>query len=191
MAADNFLVFTGAATGGLLIGKATQPEGETTDDEMMKVKAVELASFSFEITQAETTGSGTTGASAGRAKFGEMTIEKDVDQSTAPLFNACAGGAHFPTLLVVARKSGGSHLKFLQYMFSQVFVTGISWSGAGGEENPKETVKFRYGAMGIQYIQQKPDGTQGTKLSASWSVITNDNTMGTAASGSYMPDTSA
>jgi type VI secretion system secreted protein Hcp len=191
MAADNFLVFTGAATGGLLLGKATQPEGETTDDEMAKVKAVELASFSFEITQADTGGSGTTGSSAGRAKFGEMTIEKDVDQATAPLFNACAAGAHFPTLLVVSRKSGGSHLKHLQYMFSQVFVTGINWSGAGGEENPKETVKFRFGAMGVQYIQQKPDGTQGTKLSASWCVIDNTNTMGPNAAPSYMPDTSS
>jgi type VI secretion system secreted protein Hcp len=188
MAADNFLVFTGAATGGLLIGKATQPEGESTDDEMAKVKAVELASFSFEITQAETGGSGTTGASAGRAKFGEMTIEKDIDQSTASLFNACAGGAHFPTLLVVARKAGGSHLKYIQYMFSQVFVTGVNWSGAGGEENPKETVKFRFGAMGVQYIQQKPDGTQGTKMSASWNALLNDNS---APAGSYMPDTSS
>lgn len=183
MASDNFLIFTGAATGGLLQGKAVQPEGESTDDEMAKVKAVELASFSFEVTQSETTGSGTTGSSAGRAKFGEMTIEKDVDQATAPLFNACAGGAHFPTLLIVSRKSGGDHLKFLQYMFSQVFVTNISWSGADGDTNPKESVKFRFGAMGVQYIQQKPDGTQGTKVSAGWSAIDNSPTMPT---GSFM-----
>jgi len=191
MAADNFLVFTGAATGGLLVGKATQPEGESTDDAMAKVKAIELASFSFDIEQAQTTGSGTTGAGAGKVKFGEFTIEKDVDQSTAPIFNACTAGAHFPTMLIAVRKSGGSHLLYLQYMFSQVFVTSVGWNGAGGDDNPKETVKFRFGAMGIQYIQQKPDGTQGTKMTASWSLLTNDNTMGTAASGAYLPDTSA
>jgi len=191
MAADNFLVFTGAATGGLLIGKATQPEGESTDDAMAKAKAIEIASFGFGLSMPDTTGSGTTGSSVGRIKWDEFTIEKDVDQSTAPLFNACSAGAHFANMLIAVRKSGGSHLLYLQYMFSQVFVTNVSWSGGDGDTNPKETVKFRFGAMGVQYIQQKPDGTQGTKLSAAWSAIENTNSMGDAASGAYLADTSA
>jgi len=194
MAADNFLIFPSAATGGLLIGKATQPEGESTDDWMAQHKAVEIASFSFGISQAETTGSGTTGASAGKAKFDEFTVEKDVDQSTAPLFNACTAGAHYPGLLLVARKSGGTHLLFVQYVFAQVFVTAVNWSGAGGEENPKETIKFKFGAMGIQYIQQKPDGSEGTKMSASWSVLTNDNTLTVPSGGAapaYLPGSQA
>jgi type VI secretion system secreted protein Hcp len=189
MAADNFLYFPSAASGGLLIGKATQPEGESTDDWMSKKKAVEIASFGFGISQAETTGSGTTGSSAGKAKFEEFTIEKDVDQASAPLFVACTAGAHFPAVMLIIRKTGGSNLLYLQYIFQQVFVTGVNWSGGGGEENVKESIKFKFGAMGIQYIQQLPTGAEGKKMSASWSAVTNTATLdvpGGSAAPSYL-----
>jgi len=189
MAADNFLYFPGAATGGLLTGKATQPEGESTDDWMSKKKAVEIASFTFGMAQADTTSSGTTGSSAGKAKFEEFQIEKDVDQASAPLFVACTAGAHFPSLMLIIRKPGGSNLLYVQYIFSQVFVTGVNWTGGGGEENVKETIKFKFGALGIQYIQQLPTGGEGKKMSASWSVVTNTATLdvpGGAAPPAYL-----
>jgi type VI secretion system secreted protein Hcp len=174
MAADNFLWFPDAAVSGAWVqGKAAKPEGETTDDRFVAKKALEIMSFSFGVAQAETSGSGTTGASAGKAKFEEFSIERNVDQASAPLFNSCTGGAHFPNIVLAIRKAGGDPLLYLQYIFRQVFVTNISWSGGGGEEGFKETVKFKFGAMGIQYIQQKADGTQGTKLAAAWSTIDN------------------
>ena len=173
MAADNFLWFPSAATGGLLSSKATKPEGETTDSWFSKDKALEILSFGFGVSQAETSGSGTTGASAGKAKFEEFSIEKFVDLASVPLYNACTAGAHFPSIMLAIRKAGGTNLLYLQYIFRMVFVTGINWSGGGGEEPPKETIKFKFGAMGIQYISQKADGGEGTKLTASWSTTTN------------------
>lgn len=178
MAADNFLWFPDAATGGTWVqGKATKPEGETTDDVFTAKKALEILSFSMGVTQAETTGSGTTGASAGKAKFDEFSIEKFVDQASAPLYNACTGGAHFPSVMLAIRKAGGSPLLYLQYIFREVFVTNISWSGGGGEEGFKETIKFKFGALGIQYIQQLPDGTQGKKLAGAWSTTSNTSSL--------------
>ncbi len=173
MAADNFLWFPAAATGGLLTGKSSQPEGETTDNWFSQKKALEVLSFTFGVNQAETTGSASTGAGAGKAKFDEFSIEKAVDLSSVPLYNACTAGAHFPSVMLAVRKAGGSNLLYLQYIFRMVFVTGISWSGGGGEEAPKETIKFKFGAMGIQYIQQKADGTEGTKMNGLWSTATN------------------
>lgn len=194
MAADNFLWFPAAATGGLLIGKATQPEGETTDDWFSKKKALEVLSFSFGVSQAETTGSGTTGASAGKAKFEEFTIEKYVDQSSCPLYNACTAGAHYPSVMLAIRKAGGSNLLYLQYIFRQVFVTGINWSGGSGEENPKETIKFKFGAMGIQYIQQLATGGEGTKMVGAWSTTTNQPSLavpGLSAEPQYLDGSQA
>ena len=173
MAADNFLWFPAAATGGLLSGKATQPEGETTDNWFSKKKALEVLSFGFGVSQAETSGSGSTGASAGKAKFEEFTIEKYVDLASVPLYNACTAGAHFPSIMLAVRKAGGTNLLYLQYIFRMVFVTGINWSGGGGEEAPKETIKFKFGAMGIQYIQQTASGGEGTKIQGLWSTTTN------------------
>jgi len=173
MAADNFLWFPSPATGGLLVGKASQPEGETTDGWFSKKKALEVLSFSFGVAQAETTGSGSTGAGAGKAKFEEFSIEKAVDLASVPLYNACTAGAHFPSLMLAIRKAGGSNLIYIQYIFRMVFVTGINWSGGGGEEAPRETIKFKFGAMGIQYIPQKADGGEGIKIQGLWSTTTN------------------
>src|ERR1035438_296818 len=92
MAADNFLWFPDPASGGLLTSGADKPQGASNDEWFSKKGAVELASFGFGVAQADTSGSGTSGASAGKAKFEEFTIEKDVDQASAPLFGACAGG---------------------------------------------------------------------------------------------------
>jgi type VI secretion system secreted protein Hcp len=173
MAADNFLWFPAAATGGLLIGKSSQPEGETTDSWFSKKKALEVLSFTFGVSQAETTGSGSTGAGAGKAKFDEFSIEKNVDLASVPLYNACTAGAHFPSVMLVIRKAGGSNLLYVQYIFRMVFVTGINWNGGGGEEAPKESIKFKFGAMGIQYISQKPDGSEGIKMNGMWSMASN------------------
>jgi type VI protein secretion system component Hcp len=189
MAADNFLWFPAAATGGLLIGKATQPAGETTDNWFSKLNALEVLSFGFGVSQAETSGSGTTGAGAGKSKFEEFTIEKYVDLASVPIYNACTAGAHFPSLMLAIRKVGGTNLLYLQYIFRMVFVTGISWSGGGGEEAPKETIKFKFGAMGIQYIQQLATGAEGTKLQAMWSTTQNKPTLdvtGLSAAPSFL-----
>lgn len=188
MAADNFLWFPKPAKGGMLTGKAPQPEGESFDSFFKSKKALEVLSFSFGVAQAETAGSQSSGAGAGKAKFEEFSIEKACDLSSVPLYGACAAGAHFPEVWLVIRKAGGSNLLYLQYIFLMVFVTGINWSGGSGEEAPKETVKFRFGAMGLQYTQQKPDGTAGTKMSGAWSVVDNkpDLTIDGVAGPSYM-----
>jgi type VI protein secretion system component Hcp len=189
MPADNFLYFSKAATGSMLTTAGTQPEGETADHWFAtsgspakgtfsnKTSALEISSFSFGVAQAETSASSTGGASAGKVKFEEFSIERNVDQASCPLFNACTSGAHFPSVMLAVRKAGGSPLLYLQYCFRQVFVTGINWSGGGGEEGFKETVKFKFGAMGIRYIQQTATGGEGTKMEAAWNTTNNTATL--------------
>src|SRR5271165_3605217 len=98
MACDNFIWFPAAATGGLLSEAATKPQGETTDKWFSTKGALECLSIGFGVSQAETTGSVSSGASAGKAKFEEFTIEKYVDLASVPLYSACAAGAHFPSV---------------------------------------------------------------------------------------------
>jgi len=190
MAADNFIYFPAPATGSNLVQGADQPKGETTDNWFKNQSALECLSVQFGISQAETTGSYTTGAGAGKAKFDEISIEKFVDLASCPLFTACAAGAHFPWVMLAVRKAGGSPLLYVQYAFRMVFVTGISWSGGGGEEQMKETIKFKFGAMGIQYVQQLPNGGIGKTMSAMWSLASNktDTNVGTLTGPpTYLP----
>jgi len=189
MACDNFIWFPAAATGGLLSKAATKPQGESQDKWFSTKGAFECLSLSFGVSQAETTGSASGGASAGKAKFEEFSIEKSVDLASVPLFVACCAGAHFPSVMLAVRKAGGSNLIYLQYIFRQVFVTGINWSGGGGEEAPKETIKFKFGAMGIQYVRQLSTGAAGTPSQVMWSAVTNKPTLdvpGLSSAPSYV-----
>ena len=112
MAADNFLWFLAAAQGGNLnrARKAAQPEGESSDKWFKPRRRWNCLSVSFGVSQAETTGSGTGGAGAGKVKFEEFSIEKYVDLASVPLYQACCAGAHFPTIMLANRKAGGSQL---------------------------------------------------------------------------------
>ncbi len=178
MASDNFMWFPDAAQGGLLISGAAKPEGETQDKWFSKQKAFELKSFSFGCSQAETQGSASTGAGAGKVKFDEFSVEKGVDLGTVPIYQACVAGAHFPTVMIGIRKAGGAGLIYVQFAFAQVFVIGAKHSGGSGEEAPAETITFKYGSMAIRYVQQKSDGTQGTAMEGMWSAVTNSPTFG-------------
>lgn len=191
MPADNFVWFPDSAKGGLLVQGADKPQGESKDKWFGVAAgkgAFECKSVAFGVEMAQTSGSATSGSAAGKAKFNPFKIEKDVDTASCPLFTACVGGAHFPTLMLAVRKTGGTNLVYLQYIFRQVFVTEITWDGGGGEENPKESITFFYGALGMQYIQQKADGTAGTTQQGRWSAITNKTTLDIPLATGTAPD---
>jgi type VI secretion system secreted protein Hcp len=177
MPADNFVWFPAPATGGLLVNNANQPQGETKDKFFLKKNAFECKSIAFGVEQAQTSGSATSGSAAGKAKLNPFKVTKDVDKASCAMFGACVGGAHFPTMNMAVRKTGGTNLVYLQYIFRQVFITEITWEGGSGEENPVENVTFVYGALGMQYVQQKPDGTVGITQMGYWSAITNKTTL--------------
>jgi type VI secretion system secreted protein Hcp len=187
MAGDNFMWIPEAAKGGLLTGKAAQPEGETTDKWFKKQKAFELKEFGFGVAQAETTGSAGTGAGAGKVAFEEFTISKGVDLASVPLYQACVAGAHFPTIMIAIRKAGGAGLIYVQFMFRQVFVKTVGHDGGGGEEAPNEAITFKFGAMGIRYVQQLADGSQGTQMEGMWNATDNSPSLTVSGLGPAPP----
>lgn len=175
MACDNFLWFPNPAAGGMLSGgNAARPKGETQDDWMSKMNALEVKSFNFGITMPHTTGSMSGGSSGGKAQFNEFAITKNVDLASVPLYQAATVGAHFPFVFLAIRKAGGVHLLYLQYIFAQVFITKIEWSGGSGDEPFSESISFKYGAIGIQYQKQEATGQAvGAPQIANWSIIDN------------------
>ena len=117
--------------------------------------------MSFGVSQAETTGRAPPAPARARPNSRSSRSRNTWTSASVPLYNALVAGAHFPTVMLANRKAGGSQLIYLQYTFRQVFVTVISWSGGGGEEAPKETIKFKFGAMGIQYVQAETGRQRG------------------------------
>jgi len=184
MACDNFLFFgTWAAGTGTLesakaldsVGGAIEIKGETLDTEHKF--ALEVKEFSFGLENPTTIGSMSGGAGAGKAKFNEFNVKKNVDAASPKLFLACGMGCHFPTITLTVRKAGGQKLNYLSYTFKMVFVTKIDWSGGAGEEAPDEDVTFVYGAMKIVYTPQDAKGNPARPVDMSWSQVTNQPTL--------------
>jgi len=68
-----------------------------------------------------------------------------------------------------------------------VFVTSINWSGGGGDAAPEETIKFKFGALGIRYVQQNASGQEMNKIDGMWSVVTNKNSLDVPGLGAAPP----
>ena len=172
MAVDMYLVIP-PATGNPPIS------GDPVTDQYFKsafpnATAVEIQQFSVGSENINSVSSATTGAGAGKATFKELLIEKSVDTMSRSLFALNATGGHLAKMQLYLRKAGVAGGKpYLVYAFNMVFLSKIDWSASSDDEQPIERLTFAYGALGIGYYPQKPDGTFGTAVKTSWSQVTN------------------
>jgi type VI secretion system secreted protein Hcp len=136
----------------------------------------EIKNFSFGVENPTTIGSATGGAGAGKIKFNEFTITKTTDSASPVFFKNLATGAHYKNVKLEMRKAGGdprtTGQPFLTYTFGTVFTTKINWSGPG-DEGPEESITFVYGTLGVEYKQQKPDGTIVADITSCFDVLRN------------------
>jgi type VI secretion system secreted protein Hcp len=146
-------------------------DGESTDD---KHKGeIEIASFSFGVTHAQTVGSATGGAGGGRAQMQDIHFTKDVDKSSAVLFQHCAVGTHFDKATLSVRKAGGSQMEYLKYVMQTVFVTSYQVGTSHGQETATEQFSLAVGKVSYDYTPQKPDGSPGASVHGGWDALAN------------------
>lgn len=165
MISDNFMWFPDA-------DDPIRPDGETSDYWFASFNAFELRTFGFSMSNPDE------GAEKGKAKFAEFQIEKKVDLASSLLYKACANSTPFSSAMIAVRKSGGSALLYLQYIFRDVRITGITWGGGSGSEDVSETVVFSFKAMGFQYVQQSTTGVSSSvKRQYSYNVVSRQATL--------------
>lgn len=163
MAFDTFLKLEGPGV-----------DGESTD--ATHTGEIELYSFSFGASNPVTIGSYSTGSSGGKVSISSFNVMKKTDKSSPILFSKCADGTHFEKATVTLRKAGGTEgqQEYIQYIFEQVFVESIQWSGStGGDDVPTESVSLAYGKFTLNYKPQKSDGTLDAAVTAGWDTTTN------------------
>jgi len=134
----------------------------------------EVEGYSFDIHQTLNIGSQSTGAGAGKVTFNPFSITRKIDKASPVLFQmACSGTAFQTVALVLRRSAGGSSAgaAFLKFTFKLVAVKTIAY--AKSDEAPKEVVTFEYGGLVMEYWQQKPDGSMGTKVVDGWNRVKN------------------
>jgi type VI secretion system secreted protein Hcp len=134
----------------------------------------EIDDFNFDIEQTLNIGSGGSGAGAGKITFNPFSVTRKIDKSSPVLFQAACAGTPYANVGLGLRKSSGTSASgsfFLEFSFKLVAVKTISWSN--DDESPKEEVAFEYGALVIQYTQQKQDGTFLPAVPGGWNKVNN------------------
>ena len=181
MAVDAFMWFNGVH------GDVSSIAGETTDAYIEAncssvgtvKKPFNVKEYSFDVENLSTLSSTSGGAGGGKANFNPVSVTKEVDIASTPLFQCAAIGTHIDECYLVMRKAGGNvkTLKpYLTFVFKFVFITGVNWS-ISGDEPIAESITFMYGALKIQYWKQKNDGSLiSPPFPAMWNRVNNSRT---------------
>jgi type VI secretion system secreted protein Hcp len=139
----------------------------------------EISSFEFGIENTINIGSVTGGGGAGKASFQKLVISKQVDQVSPKIFKVVGTGAHFNSATIAIRKAGlqsGTGEAYLVYDLNLVFASSQKWSGASGDDVPKETVSFQFGAAKITYFKQSQTGDLVKPgIIESWNIVNNND----------------
>ena len=142
-------------------------KGESTDKSHKD--AIDIQSFSFGVTNSGTF-SGGGGGGAGKASFSSFKFNKLYDASSPSLFTATATGKHIETATFAFRRNGGDTPgDFLTVKLTDVLVTGYQ---QGGTKEPPllEGVELDASKISIEYKPQKPDGSLGPAVIATYDL---------------------
>src|SRR6266853_4226634 len=179
-------------------GQSDKIEGESTSEPekgMAKKGAIEVTDYGFGVSMPVTASrSDGGGATVGRANFDVFTATKNIDTATTKLVEFCCKGTAVKRIVLHLFRAGeGSEttgvVKYAMIVFGSCVITKVAVSG-GGEELPKESLEFNYGAC--EYMYQETDHETGKKTSraadhAGWTTIANKEATGLQAFTDFVP----
>jgi type VI secretion system secreted protein Hcp len=140
-------------------------DGETTDKEMVKTKAIDILAWSWGVSNSGTTHMGGGGGS-GKANFQDISCTKYIDAASHALLLACATGEHFPTAVLTVRKAGKTQQKYVTITMEEVMVTSVSTGGSGGEDRLTENLSLNFAKVKFEYFQQDEKGVVSSTAKA-------------------------
>ena len=143
-------------------------KGESADDK--NKESITVMSFSWGASQT-TSVSGSGGSGAGKANLADLSIMKNYDAASAPLYKALLKGLHIDTGVLTAVKSGADGSPFLKITLTELFVTSIQISGSS--EIPMESVSFSYNTIKTEYWQQDEKGKLAAKAPVTYDLKAN------------------
>ena len=131
---------------------------------------IELLSWSWGVQNTSSVGSGG-GSGQGKATPGEFQFSHEYDKASPVLAKKCAQGAHFPTVVVTARKAGEGQKDFLKITMKEVFISSVHPGGNSGG-GILESVSMSYSTIDFSYKPQDAKGGLGGEVKFGWEVKT-------------------
>ena len=146
-------------------------EGEATHKDHKG--EIEVLSWSWSVGNTSSLAGG--GSGKGKATPGDFHFMHLYDKASPVLAKKCAQGAHFPSVVVTARKSGEGQKDFLKVTMKEVFISSVSPAGSQGGDIG-ESVTMSYAQIDFSYKPQDEKGGLGGEVKFGWNVKTTNIT---------------
>jgi len=115
------------------------------------------------------------GSGTGKGTVQDFHFTKVVDTSSADIAKQLLSGKHFPKATFELRKAGGSQpVTYYKVEFDQVYISSMSFGGAGTGGSFTESVTFNFRKYKATYTVQTESGSAGPASSYGWDVAKNE-----------------
>jgi type VI secretion system secreted protein Hcp len=138
-------------------------DGESTDDKHKGEIVIE--SWSWGVSQSAI-GAGNRAPSRGCPSA--INFSKFVDKSTPTLMANAVSGKAIPNAILIGRKAGKEQQEFFKVELTNILVSSYSAGGSAGDSVPLDAFALNFANASIEYKTQKPDGTLGDVVKASF-----------------------
>jgi len=135
-------------------------DGESMDEDHKDW--IEVDSFSWGVDNPSSFAIGQGGQST-QAHISALNIQKHCDKASVSLFKASTTGKHIPDgTLSCMKLDGDSRVEYLKIDLTDIMVSGLQWSGSGGEHLVHEHLSLVFAEFKQSYnLQSDEGGAQG------------------------------
>ena len=150
-----------------IFAKLGDIKGESRDSKHKD--EIEVLSYSWGVMNTvvlEGTGSG---ATAGKARFRDLSFVHKVDKASPVLMQACATGQHLKDATITHRKAGKGQQDYLIIKMNDVLITSVGIDSTTADAG-SESVAFTFSKVHVEYKPFKADGTLGGSVHFKYDV---------------------
>ena len=144
--------------------------GESADSN--HTQWTDVLSFSWGASQPGNMGVGG-GGGAGKVNFNDLHVNALIDKSTPAILAYCASGKHVPSVKLSVCKAGGKQVEYCLITLTDVLVTAVQYTGAGGNDTVGVSYAFQAAKVKQEYWEQSKDGGKGASVDAGWNIKEN------------------
>jgi len=131
---------------------------------------IEVESFSWGVDNPASFAIGK-GGQATQAHIAAISVQKVCDKSSVAMFKACTTGKHIPKGTISCMKlDGDTRVEYLKIDLVDIMVSGLQWSGSGGEHLVHEHVSFVFAEFKEAYKLQEDKGSAGGNTDFGWKI---------------------
>lgn len=113
------------------------------------------------------------GGGAGKVNFNDLEVIALIDKATPSILKYCASGKHVKSVELSVCKAGGNQVEYAKITLTDVLVTSVRYTGAGGDDTIGVAYSFQASSVKQQYWEQTQQGSKGAEVSAGWNIKEN------------------